>query len=371
MVTDISAIDDRSLQFSALPQRSQIEDTVLTILRDQTKQNQILQSSEDLIKSEAKSEDASTTDQTALEEGDAAKTPEEPESPFEANGQDSDKSKKGNKEGKASTFKFRTFSCNICHKIFLSYVTMLKHSLSHKLSDGSLASNDESPKCEQNSPLKQKTDSQAIDGSDETIREREAANQALKATILKRTKDLFGRNSAKTVPINTTDLLEKLARGGIASDTTPTSKTSSKNTEVVTIETNNNNTNILNLQLSASTSSNDSKKSDSNLKSKSASETNDSNLSEIIINANDLGLNVLNDGDVIVSQDLQQLIAANDGKDSSDAELPVNEVLLNLDDIENANEVWITITDSSAFVQVPNNGPNGLSTGPDSGHSGS
>lgn len=371
-----------SLQYSLLLQRSQIEDTVLTMLRDQTKQNQILQSSEDLIKSEGKSEELCVTPNPS-EGGDSAKTHEDQDSLSDVNGQDSDKNK-DKKETKGSTFKFRTFSCNICHKIFLSYVTMLKHRLSHKLSHGQSAPNEanhDSEKCGQSSPLKSKTDTQVIDGAHESSREREAANQALAATILKRSKEMFGRLSANNavdgidgckttaLPINTTDLLEKLARGGITTDAIQTVKSSGKSSEVVTIETNNNNTNILNLQLSASTSNDNKHKSNAsgdNAKSNSnssANNANESNSEEIIINANDLDLNILNDGDVIVSQDLQQLIAVNNGKDSSAAELPVNEVLLNLDDIENANEVWITITDSSAFVQVPNTAPNpGLST---------
>jgi hypothetical protein len=42
------------------------------------------------------------------------------------------------------------------------------------------------------------------------------------------------------------------------------------------------------------------------------------------------------------------------------SKVPVNEVLLDIDpnEIGNANELWITFTDSSAFVQVPQNNNN-------------
>ena len=292
----------------------------------------------------------------------------ESESNTESNAEESNKTKDGSKkestqtQSKGSTYKFRTFSCSICHKIFLSYVTMLKHRLSHKLSDGCLNES-------RNKDI-QKED------SIETNNDKEAANQALATEILKRSKEVLftkmkvnAQNSTSAAKnsklesgikplINTTDLLEKLARGGITTETIEKSlnnnnktKSSTKGQEVITIETNNNNTNILNLQLSASTSN--TSKSDNNLNSNNSN----NGLEDIILDSNDLELDVIKDG-VIISQDLQQLIAVNDGKESTADGLPVNEVLLNLDDIENGNEVWITITDSSAYVQVPHGNTN-------------
>ena len=371
-------------------QRSQIEDTVLSILRDQTKQDQILQSSEALIKanSDSKSESTSSGKETDSADTEANKSKndsnENSDSNPESKTQESDKTKDDVKKdstqtttpSKGSTFKFRTFSCSICHKIFLSYVTMLKHRLSHKLSDGSLNSNEENSNTVDTTlpSFNKDTDNQKNNEMRDVNGDKEAANQALASSILKRSREVVfnkmrlnsstntsGATIAKSDDtgakpvINTTDLLEKLARGGITTQSIEKSlnsnpKSSIKGQEVITIETNNNNTNILNLQLSASTSANSSNNLNTNRSD------NNNGLDDIIINA-DLELDVLKDG-VIMSDDLQQLIAVNDGKEGAADDLPVNEVLLNLDDIENGNEVWITITDSSAYVQVPNNTTN-------------
>lgn len=342
---------------SSLSIRSQIEDTVLTLLRDQTKQDQILQSSEELVKSKSTDESvqSSSTD-IAINSSNASN---ETEMSDESKSTESDKTKDKKKEtsspGKGS-YRFRTFSCSICHKIFLSYVTMLKHRLSHKLSDGS--ANDDN----NNSNANQSIASTISDNNNHLIQvnhDKEIQNQALAASLLKRSKEtIFCKmrgnaisannsnniNSNKPV-INTTELLEKLARGGLTTESLQLNKSKENGQELV-VETNDN-SNTFNLQLSASTSNSSANNNNNN--------SNANNLQEIIIDANnlnDIELGVLKDG--VIVQDLQQLIVGESSK------VPVNEVLLDIDpnEIGNANELWITFTDSSAFVQVPQNNNN-------------
>jgi hypothetical protein len=342
---------------SSLSIRSQIEDTVLTLLRDQTKQDQILQSSEELVKSKSTDESvqSSSTD-IAINSSNASN---ETEMSDESKSTESDKTKDKKKEtsspGKGS-YRFRTFSCSICHKIFLSYVTMLKHRLSHKLSDGS--ANDDN----NNSNANQSIASTISDNNNHLIQvnhDKEIQNQALAASLLKRSKEtIFCKmrgnaisannsnniNSNKPV-INTTELLEKLARGGLTTESLQLNKSKENGQELV-VETNDN-SNTFNLQLSASTSNSSTNNNNNN--------SNANNLKEIIIDANnlnDIELGVLKDG--VIVQDLQQLIVGESSK------VPVNEVLLDIDpnEIGNANELWITFTDSSAFVQVPQNNNN-------------
>ncbi|CAG2172787.1 unnamed protein product [Oppiella nova] len=345
---------------SSLSVRSQIEDTVLTLLRDQTKQDQILQSSEDLVKfkSTPKGTDDSSVGQQSAQSGDTEGNANESvkdDSNADSKGDESSNQTKDNVNNneltqsstktpsKGSSFRFRTFPCNICHKIFLSYVAMLKHRLSHKLSGGSAAAAADDNAISDTNELsadRMLSDNELV----ESNRDKEAANQALAASILKRSKDvIFSKmrvnSSASTTGkttgsspkstaikpiINTTDLLEKLARGGITTDaiqelsattakiTTKSSNRSTKHKEVITIETNNNDSQAFNLQLSASTSGGNSHRVNSS--------HSNSGIEEIIIeanNLNDLDINVLKDG-VIVAQDLQELIAVNDGVVAAD-----------------------------------------------------
>ncbi|XP_054165265.1 serine-rich adhesin for platelets-like [Oppia nitens] len=410
---------------SSLSVRSQIEDTVLTLLRDQTKQDQILQTSEEFIKSKASNttgqqKQQSGGDQSCTNPSDVnlnQTTTDETQSKRVVDScgdtttdrDRNDSSPSTTTPAKGSSFRFRTFSCSICHKIFLSYVTMLKHRLSHKLSDGSANCVSEDSNSSggavalSGADMSEKSDNELID--------KEAANQALAVSILSRSKDVLmskmrinsqinkddiggsgggGGGTGKNITtgitrsatnskalINTTELLEKLARGGGISDKLVTKSLSTtaatsatkivKTPEVITIETNNNDSQAVNLHLRASTSGGNSHLHNNNnndvINSGITDCVNNNNVEEIIIDSNslkDFELNVLKDG-LIVTQDLQQLITVNnDGQvvaavddDPDGTKCP--EVLLNLDDIENANEVWITITDSSALIQVPPN----------------
>jgi len=357
---------------SSLSVRSQIEDTVLTLLRDQTKQDQILQSSEELVKSKSNDESvqSSSTDISANNANNSTNSSNETEISDELKSTDIDKTKDKKKEmsspsGKGSSYRFRTFSCSICHKIFLSYVTMLKHRLSHKLSDGS--ANDDNNNTNANESVTTTTN----DNNNQLIQvnhDKEIQNQALAASLLKRSKEaifckmrgntLSGNNSnninINKPVINTTELLEKLARGGISSESLQLNK-SKENGQELAVETNANK-NTYNLQLNASTSNssanNNSNNNNNNNNNNNSKNSNNNNLQEIVIDANnlnDLDLGALKDG--VIVQDLQQLIVGENTK------LPVNEVLLDIDpnDIGSANELWITFTDSSAFVQVPQN----------------
>ncbi|CAG2115366.1 unnamed protein product [Medioppia subpectinata] len=369
---------------SSLSVRSQIEDTVLTLLRDQTKQDQILQSSEQLVKS--KQSHRTDGQSSGGQHSDSDATDESREDTTRGDESKDSVKKEWTQSSatttptKGSSFRFRTFSCSICHKIFLSYVTMLKHRLSHKLSDGSAAA--AIAAADDDSALSTTTHLSADDELVESNRDKEAANQALAASILKRSKDVIiskmrvhstaavGRSSAAKVTttaghkkvqtvINTTDLLEKLARGGITTDaihqlsaaTVPKTGRScaAKGKEVITIETNNNDSQTFNLQLSASTSG------------ANQMTTSDGSLDEMVIDGKHL-TDVLKEG-VIVAQDLQHLMTVSDGVVTGESSAGVvcdegsakcAEVLLNLDDMESGNEVWITITgDSSVLIQVP------------------
>lgn len=165
-----SPTSTRAFVTPTLSVRSQIEDTVLTLLRDQTKQHEIIHASEEMESklaaenggktvdgaqnSEIEGVDganlSSDTQQNGDGEGDSGEAKSRKDSGESNNGGVNDSN---NNDGKAvlsngkkgveggRSFRFRSFSCSICHKIFLSYVMMLKHRLSHKLSDISTTTN--------------------------------------------------------------------------------------------------------------------------------------------------------------------------------------------------------------------------------------
>ncbi|RWS24111.1 hypothetical protein B4U80_13267 [Leptotrombidium deliense] len=87
-------------------------ENVSSILRDQTKSNE-MNSNLESVKNIAKTGEIKTVLETQTSEV------------KENNSEDIDGQK------------FRTFSCNICHRIYLSHVKMLRHMLSHKLAEGS------------------------------------------------------------------------------------------------------------------------------------------------------------------------------------------------------------------------------------------
>lgn len=292
--------------------RSQIEDTVLTMLRDQTKQHEIIKSTE-------------INDEKNVQKN-GNETPQKTEEKESQN-----QTTKGQ-----STFRFRTFSCSICHKIFLSYVTMLKHRLSHKLSDGSLGSNDD-----KNTKLLSLPSSPQLPSDDNQMKE--VQNQELAVNLLKRSKTMIqnklnaklnlasssspSTSSSSNLKIITTELLETLARGGTGTEDSPTSSSAATCSATKPTKEHNKGNNL----------------------------TDEIYLNDILTDSNQLIVDQL-------TEEVQEVI--------TEDKLNEEQLVLDSVDISNGNEVWITFTaqpnvitdsddlnsgglNSGAFVQVP------------------
>ena len=266
--------------------RSQIEDTVLTMLRDQTKQHEIIKSTE-------------INDEKNVQKN-GNETPQKTEEKESQN-----QTTKGQ-----STFRFRTFSCSICHKIFLSYVTMLKHRLSHKLSDGSLGSNDD-----KNTKLLSLPSSPQLPSDDNQMKE--VQNQELAVNLLKRSKTMIqnklnaklnlasssspSTSSSSNLKIITTELLETLARGGTGTEDSPTSSSAATCSATKPTKEHNKGNNL----------------------------TDEIYLNDILTDSNQLIVDQL-------TEEVQEVI--------TEDKLNEEQLVLDSVDISNGNEVWITFT---------------------------
>ncbi|RWS06045.1 hypothetical protein B4U79_16252 [Dinothrombium tinctorium] len=156
------------------------------ILKDQTKQNEIIQISldENKLNSNHNSSDSKCSlevSATEVKENNSNTLNEDIESQ-----------------------KFRSFECTICHKIYLSHVKMMRHMLSHKLEEGA---------------------SKISEVVADLLDEKEIAKQALQkqATIEHEKRRKLNtnnssafktRNSKQQGDVPCANLLEKLARGG-------------------------------------------------------------------------------------------------------------------------------------------------------------